>query len=559
MSRIKGPLSSRSKNRAYIAFIIGAIIYALLIYRLVDIQIIKGEEYTNKQLSQGSEKVDLNSGRGIIYDRNNKPLTDTEKSKVLIIQSEKLSEGYKTMNLIKEATKLEYTDIAKMIEDQMPSSSILIETGYIDNTMKEKLEENEIIIEEKTSRYSENGLLSHTIGHLKKSDSSGQMGIEKSMDSILKDSNEQYVSAFKAGDSGNREKLNILKGSIATVKEKENDRHIRLTIDSNIQKKVEEIVDKEENPTAVVISDVDTGEVLSISSRPNFDPNNIYEETIRSQNEKSSIFLNRAANVTYPPGSVFKIVVLYAAFENRVIGNDYTYNCTGKTLVGNDEYLKCHKLDGHGLETLEQAFANSCNTAFYDIANKVGEEKILEAAKALHVSDKIDIGIDEERSAKIPDNIEIRNLAIGQGGIEFTPLQINQLTQIVANNGTYKPLYIYDSIIDNDKNIIKPFKVSKDEEIISPYSITRIKEMMKSVSKEGTAKELSDLSGKCGVKTGTAQSSLNGVEIAHGWITGFYPAENPKYAITVLVEGTDAGNKSAIPIFKEICEKINKK
>ena len=79
---------------------------------------------------------------------------------------------------------------------------------------------------------------------------------------------------------------------------------------------------------------------------------------------------------------------------------------------------------------------------------------------------------------------------------------------------------------------------------------------MTSVSLIGTAKSLSDLEGGCGVKTGTAQSSLNGKSISHGWITGFYPSENPKYAITIVVEGTENGNKSAVPIFKEICQNL---
>jgi len=147
---------------------------------------------------------------------------------------------------------------------------------------------------------------------------------------------------------------------------------------------------------------------------------------------------------------------------------------------------------------------------------------------------------------------------IGQGSIGFTPLQINQMTQIVANNGTYKPLYLYDSIVNNDKNIMKSFRSSKSEEIISPYTITRVKEMMKGVSKDGTGKDLKDLKGGCGVKTGTAQSTSNGKKVDHGWITGFYPEERPKYAITVLVEGTQQNSKSALPIFKKICQNLSK-
>ncbi len=174
---------------------------------------------------------------------------------------------------------------------------------------------------------------------------------------------------------------------------------------------------------------------------------------------------------------------------------------------------------------------------------KVGKDKILESIKKLHMDEKVDIGLDEEQSSNVPEDISIRNLAIGQGSMEFTPIQVNQMTQIIANNGTYKPLYLYDSILDSNQEIVKKFKSSKSEDIISPYSISKVKELMKKVSKDGTGKDLKDLPGGCGVKTGTAQSTVNSMKVNHSWITGYYPENNPKYAITVLVEGNENGNK----------------
>ena len=95
---------------------------------------------------------------------------------------------------------------------------------------------------------------------------------------------------------------------------------------------------------------------------------------------------------------------------------------------------------------------------------------------------------------------------------------------------------------------IKELTTSKEEELISPYTSTQIKQFMIGVAKTGTAKLLNDIDGGCGVKTGTAQSSVNNKAVTHGWITGFYPVENPKYAITVLIEGTEENSKSAIPM-----------
>lgn len=558
MSKKKSILPNQVVRRTYTTLSIAIIIYALLIYRLSYIQIVQDETLTQKSQSQSLEKVALNSGRGIIYDKNGKNLTDINKKNILIIPKEKLMKDYKLRELVKKTANIDDKELYKNIEQQTSSSIVEIEVFNVNSNLKKELNDNDILVETKTLRYSSDGLLANTIGYMYNSDNSGASGIEKSLDYLLKDSNEKYVSAFKAGQSGNQgdEKIGILKGSIKTVTQDKNDKNVKLTIDKDIQKIVENIVSKEENPSVVVISSVETGEILAITSRPTFDQNNV----AKYNSSKKGELYNRALQVTYPPGSVFKIVVLYAALESGIIDENYTYNCTGQTKVGiNNEVLKCHKLDGHGVETLQQAFSNSCNTAFYDIAKKVGQDKIISAAKKLHLEEKVNIGIDEEKNKIIPRDIKLRNLAIGQGSMEFTPLQINQLTQIIANNGTYKPLYLYDSILDSNKNIMKIFKKIKSEEIISPYTSTLIKEMMKDVSKEGTAKDLKELNGGSGVKTGTAQSTSNGKKVNHGWITGFYPENQPKYNITVLVEGTEENSKSAIPIFKEICEKINKK
>ncbi|WP_297133482.1 peptidoglycan D,D-transpeptidase FtsI family protein [Terrisporobacter sp.] len=539
------------RKRVKYFFITCVLLFTYLTYRIFNITILKNEEYESKIESQSIETVNLNSGRGIIYDRNNVPLTDSKKTKVLLVPKKVVSGNFSNISLIKDATKLTEEDIYKAVQSQLSSEIIEIEIDYIDNSKIEALEEKGILVKEKTMRYSDDNLLTHLIGYVKKSENSGVSGIEKYMDDELKDSNKNYVSVFKAGQ--NKGGLTYLKGSVENISQNEDSKHLKLTIDSKIQNNIEQIMDKEENPSAVVISDIQTGEIISMCSRPNFNPNDISSYSNSSKGELQ----NRVLSVTYPPGSVFKLVVLFAALDNNIIDENYIYNCTGSTKVGSGgEVLNCNNLTVHGRETLEEAVANSCNTAFYDIAKRVGSEKIFDAIKILHLDEKVDIGIEEEKNSKIPKDIALSNLAIGQDKIEFTPLQINQMTQIIANNGTYKPLYVYDSIINNNKDILKTYKSNKKEEIISPYTMTQIKRLMTSVSLIGTAKTLSDLEGGCGVKTGTAQSSLNGKPISHGWITGFYPRENPKYAITVVVEGTEESSKSAVPIFKDICQKL---
>ena len=199
------------------------------------------------------------------------------------------------------------------------------------------------------------------------------------MEELINNSHEEYVSVFKAGQAGNEgnKNIGILKGTIKTVDKNEDDKHIKLTIDKEIQEIVENVVNKEDNPSAVVISDIDSGEILALSSRPTFDQYNLAKYIDSKKGET----MNRTIQVNYPIGSIFKIVVLYAALENNIIDENYTYECSGNIAIGeNNEVLNCNKLDGHGLQTLKDAFSNSCNPAFLDIAMKVGKEKIIYAA-----------------------------------------------------------------------------------------------------------------------------------------------------------------------------------
>ena len=316
----------------------------------------------------------------------------------------------------------------------------------MNENLKNKLKNENIIIDKKVYRYSDEDILAHTIGYIDK-DSNGVSGIEKSKNDLLKDKNLDYVEVFKAGSSGNsgkNKKIGVLDGSIKVNEKSKDDRHLKLTIDYDIQKKLEKLVDKEANPSAVVISDVKSGEILAMTSRPNFDRESISKYLNMNNGELE----NRSIKYMYAPGSVFKIVVLYAALEEGIVDENYTYTCTGSSKV-NERVLKCNKLEGHGPLTLEQAFANSCNTAFLDIALKVGKEKIIETAKKLHLDEKVGIDIYGEKSGTINDDIDIVNLCIGQGKMMFTPLQVNQMTQVIANNGSYKPLKIYDRIINN--------------------------------------------------------------------------------------------------------------
>ena len=164
MSRIKkGIFSKRTNNRSKHIYVIFMIVYSFLILRIIDITLYKGEQYSSVVESQSTEKITLNSGRGVIYDRNNIALTDTVKQKILLVPREVLSGEYENINLIKKATNLNDEEIFKAVQNQLSSKIVEIEIEELNKDMEDDLLKKEIIVETKTLRYSNNNLLSHTI------------------------------------------------------------------------------------------------------------------------------------------------------------------------------------------------------------------------------------------------------------------------------------------------------------------------------------------------------------------------------------------------------------
>ncbi|OPJ56974.1 peptidoglycan D,D-transpeptidase FtsI family protein [Alkalithermobacter paradoxus] len=545
-------------KRLYIAFYLFIFMFVYITAKLAYIQIYKGEEYYNRTIRQSEIRVDLTSNRGIIYDRNNIPLTDKDKDRVLVILKNRLFVHSSASILDKETIKL-LRDITRMSEEeiyrelQKPSDLIEFDIRHINDDLEKKIKSKRgILIVEKTFRYSKENILSHVIGYINLYDRVGVSGIEKSKDKYLKNQEREYVEAFV--DAHN----NVIAGSFRENTDNvPRTKHIKTTIDYNIQKAVEEVMDKNRVNGAVVVSSVTTGEILAMASRPNF---NVYrlEDYVRSSGDE---LLNKAIQCTYPPGSVFKIIVALAALEEGLVDENEVFDCSGETDV-DGLTVRCWKEDGHGEQTFAEAFYNSCNTTFVEIGQRIGSKKILDMARRMGLADKVGIGLDEEKSGTLPkgDRIKgnaISNISIGQGDIEVTPLQVNQMTQIIANNGVYNRLYLFDSVLNQNMREIESFPVDKEEVVISPFIINRVRDLMEGVVSQGTAQTAKGLEGESAGKTGSAESSINGKRVVHGWFTGYYPFIKPKYAITVFVYDGRSGGGAAAPIFKEILEKIN--
>lgn len=327
---------------------------------------------------------------------------------------------------------------------------------------------------------------------------------------------------------------------------------ISLTIDYHIQKIAEKAMDNAKIKGAVIIADVENGDILAMASRPDFDINK------GSKNENGSM-INKAL-CAYNAGSVFKIITTAAALENNC-NEEMTFNCEGKMEIDGMEFI-CNKEEGHGIINFSKALEQSCNCAFYQIGEITGAKSICTCAKNFGFgSPVLNISGLNEESGNIPDgNFSLRetaNISIGQGDILVTPLQVADMMVTIANNGIRKQLKIINGFVNSDGFSNKADGINLGR-IISKSSAVKIKNMLINTVENGTGKLAKFDSEGAGGKTGTAQTGwYNGKEMmTHGWFAGFFPANQPKYVCVVFAEDGKSGSEKAAPVFNRICKSM---
>lgn len=387
-----------------------------------------------------------------------------------------------------------------------------------------------------------NNILNHVIGYISP-DGKGS-GIEGAFDYVLSSDETSSVSYLK--DINN----NMISEGYS-INMENSYKGIALTIDYHIQKMVEDAMDKFGINGAVIVANCKNGEILAMASRPNYDAGNLADYL----DGKDGELLNKAI-LQYNPGSVFKIVLASAFLENHYI-DEMNYECTGKTEIGGIEFV-CHKEEGHGVQTLEQAFANSCNCAFYQIGSIVGNEEICKyssdfgiGAEVLHIN-----GINEDGGC-VPETIyglaELANISIGQGDVMATPLQITDMLCTICNGGMRNQLTLVKGIVDKD-GVCMETHTTELGRVISETTSRRLLDMMNTAVLNGTGWNAWLQHCGAGGKTGSAETGWekDGELMQQGWFAGYFPSEKPNYVCVVMAENGTSGSDSACPVFQHI-------
>lgn len=583
-----------SRRKISILFILIFLVMIVLLVKSFFLQIIGGEKYF--ALAENNRiKIEYNKAhRGVIFDRNGKVLVNNlfgfsvsllpfdlpkdEAKKIEVLNKLSQITGLPTEEMIqrlKNATKNSYQPIPlragipydagmeiKLLADELPGvelnvdawrqypiaeslSHVLGYVGKIDATEYEKLAENYLL-----------------------DDNIGKAGLEEQYEANLKGVHgEKRIEVDALG----REKK-IISQSNAVPGD-----NVVLAIDSDLQEKVYEIL-KAKIPTgraAVIISNPQTGEILSLVDFPSFDDNlftggiNTAEYAKLLADPNNPLF-TRSLFGEYPSGSTVKPVYAAAALQEKIITKDTKVVSTGGINVGEWQFPDW-KAGGHGTVTVITAIANSVNTFFYYIGGGYGDFKgmgldlMIKYLKMFGLDSPTGIDMPGERSGFVPDAKwkketkkevwyigDTYHLAIGQGDLLVTPLQVQGYLTTIANGGKLIEPRLAMGVVHPD-GTKEPYPPKLIREVsISAENLAIVRAGMRETVVVGSARSLNSLPVAVAGKTGTAQWHAD--KANHAWFIGFAPYEQPNFAITVLVEEGGEGSSISVPIAREIMQ-----
>lgn len=515
---------------------LGVLLIAL-IGRLVYIQFIGHDDLSEAAKAQQLIALEGANTRGFIYDRNNTPLVGNNREYIFIIREENFDmEAMGALNAME----------AREIKNDDNGYKVFAVKEY-DKELGERLIRNSnAYIMEAGRRYSQEQKAVHILGYVNPQDASGASGIELMCDEELSLLNKRV---FTTADV----KGNILPGrGLVISTDMEKDSYVKsgvtTTLEAGLQEAVEKILGDTEKNAAILVLKSDTGEIMASASTPAFDPTRISEYMKSNQDE----LVNKVTQGEYAPGSVFKIVVAAAALEQGVDPNQ-TFTCDGHVAInGQNVNCKTGGKTGHGTITFRDAFAQSCNSAFIQIGQKIGASAILDMAEKMGVGKAVLEGYPGERTGNLMTEQQsggaaIANLSIGQGETLMTPLQVAKMTNIIAAAGQDKKTHI---LLRTDEEEME------STQVIRPDTAQTLRDMMRETMVTGSGRALKAEVEMAG-KTGSAESYLGGEEAVHGWMTGFAPAEEPEYTITVFVEAGGTGSQSAGPLFAQVVQYLS--
>ncbi len=518
-----------------------AIVFCALGVRLFVVQVINGKELQQRATDQWTRDLALTAPRGSFFDATGDTLAVSYTTYDVYVRGRQVKEEQVTAQKLSNLLGLDFDKTLEKVSKKNVSEVLLkmqVEADVAEKIYNENLAG--IYLTENVGRYYVYGnLLTQLLG-FSSVDNVGQAGLEAYLNDYLTgiDGYSYVQSDLQGKEIGGsmRYYVNGISGS-----------DVHLTVNSKIQILLEQVLlqaytDQKAKAVTGIVMNAKTSEILAISSKPSFDLNEVPRDDLSILFEQSKM---KAVTDTYEPGSTFKILTVAAALEAGVVSLEDRFYCPGFRIV-DGQRIKCWKTIGHGSQNLTEAFANSCNCCFMDLALRLGVDRFYHYMQKFGLGKKTGITIQGESGGILMPKSNVKNVDIARMGfghaVAVTPIQL--LTAVAGvTSGTLKTPTVIDNIVDvRGKNVYSP-KVKK-ERIVSEKTVQIVNYLLQKA--ENKTAEFSFVEGyNVGGKTGTAQKYSESGGIAQGkYISSFigtYPADNPDYLMLIMVDEPSAG------------------
>ncbi|MDD5342668.1 MAG: penicillin-binding protein 2 [Patescibacteria group bacterium] len=584
-----------SPSRLNFLVVLMALGLGTLLFRTGYLQIAQGSVYRQMAEENRIRIQWVKPPRGLIFDRNEYSLVENIPNFIIqAVPADLPKDETERQNIIFELSQTLNTDPVNINNALSKESSesyepiTLFEHIDIEKAIQLKIKSSHLpgisVIAESNRKYTAGPPFSNIIGYIGKitsaelatfeedeylrNDYTGKVGLEKSYEKTLRG---VYGRNHIEVDS-----LGKVKKIVASEKA-EPGQNLILSIDHTYQEKLQELLDAQverlnSNGGSAIALDPRNGEVLALVSSPAYD-NNLFigeltnEEYQELINDPKQPLFNRPISGEYPSGSTIKPLIAGAALTEGLITPNTQVLSTGGIKI-DKWFFPDWKSGGHGLTNVTKALAESVNTFFYAIGGGyenitgLGVDKINDYATKFGFGKPLNIDLPGEASGFLPTKEwkervkgepwyigDTYHLAIGQGDLLVTPLQITNLIATFANGGTVYQPHLVRAVSDattGEQIYTEPTVVN--QQVIPKNAVNAVRQGLREAVLSGSARSLADLSVSSAGKTGSAQFADNKT---HAWFTGFAPYDNPEIVITVMIEGGGEGNATALPVAKD--------
>lgn len=554
------------RKRLMLTLSVLTLLFLLIGVRIGGLTLFEGESLTARGVRQWTREGVVTAQRGSIQDTRGETLALSATSYIVTANPQLVTDAAAFARAVSPLIGTSAESIEKKLQNKGYSSVILrrqVTRAQVDRLREMRGESKEmqqllrgLSFDEDARRfYPKGAFLSQALG-LTNIDSQGQSGLESWYEQLLRG---KAGSLRTEADARAR----LLPDGKTTYVPPQTGSTLRLTIDATLQSIVEKAMREcleKNNALSVqcILMDVDTGAILALCMKPDYDPNDPPRDDVAALQELMRI---TAISDVYEPGSTFKMLTCSAAIDSGAAALSDVFHCSGSITVDGDR-IRCWK-NSHGTQTLPQALANSCNPAFVTLALRMGTDRFYKYLRAFGLGEKTGVDLPGESAgilinSRFVKSVDLARIGFGQS-VAVTPLQLICAACAVVNGGRLMKPYIVKEVLDESGQVIDRTRPTVVSNPISAQTSAVMRELLENVVENGGGKNAAIAGYRIGGKTGTAQVYKDGRVVSNvhiGSFIGFAPMDQPRIAVLVTVNEAqvpvDYGSATAAPFARQI-------